>query len=226
MAGGLSSRPPGPALVINPFASLRLTAAERRVAQDRIAAWATAAALTILPPMGARGRINAHVECAAESTLQLEIKVPGHGTKLYAAPFDTGKPWQAELERRLRQVIANGHGHHDHNPAAATGVPRKEGASDWFFDERACITKKLMTIVTPCPGPRPEPGVVHIMLTIQKRNGQGEPPAIALLRVLAELHQDHARFTLTKPWAKSIIKRCARSRSPYTMRRHNSHVSW
>jgi len=197
----------------------------------------------------------------------------------------------------LRQVIANGHGHHDHNPAASAGVPRKDGASDWFFDgnsyqnrishadavrcgmatrhvgllkkehptatrsyliypspllptdrvtrngklistfliggdeyrpegtapwflrgddsvtdcfvartddvtkdeanatlafdandavatatiddpqglfrpdERACITKKLMTIVTPCPGPRPEPGVVHIMLTIHKRNG-------------------------------------------------------
>lgn len=358
-------------LVINQFASLRLTAAERQIAQDRIAAWASAAGLTIVPPatvedavdraaagldpttgkacgppldrdyamerwilpMGARGSINAHIECAAECTLQLEIRVPGHGAELYAAPFDTGKPWQAELERRLRQVIANGHGHHDHTPAAAAGVPRKEGASDWFFDEhsyqnriahadavrcgmasrhvaillerapggavrcepaavatmvteydpkvnacmcamalqkehptdarsyliypsplpptdrmtrngklidtflvggdesrpdgtapwflrgddsftdcfvartddvtkdeanatlafdangavatatiddpqdvfrpdeRACITKKLMTIVTPCPGPRPEPGVVHLMLTIHQRNG-------------------------------------------------------
>lgn len=162
-------------LVINKFSSLRLTAAERRIAQERIAAWATAAGLTILPPatvedaidraaagldpttgkacgppidrayamerwilpMGARGSINAHVECAAECTLQLEIRVPGHGAELYAAPFDTGKPWQAELERRLQQVIPNGHGHHDHNPAAAAGVTRKDGASDWFFDENS-----------------------------------------------------------------------------------------
>lgn len=118
-------------LVINQFASLRLTAAERRIAQERIAAWSAAAGLTIVPPttvedaidraaagldpttgkacgppldrdyaierwilpMGARGRINAHVECAAECTLQLEIKVSGHGTELSAAPFDTGQPW-------------------------------------------------------------------------------------------------------------------------------------
>ena len=38
-------------------------------------------------------------------------------------------------------------------------------------DERACITKKLMTSVTPCPGPRPEPGVVRIMLWIHQGNG-------------------------------------------------------
>jgi len=305
-------------------------------AQERIAAWAAAAGLTILPPttvedtidraaagldpatgkacgppldrdyamerwilpMGARGRINAHVECAAECTLQLEIKVSGHGTELYAAPFDTGQPWQAELERRLRQVIgishadavrcgmANRHvvlllerapgGAVRCEPAAlATMVTeyapkvnacmcamalqkehpttarsyliypsplpptdrvtrngklistfliggdeyRPDGTAPWFlrgddsitdcfaartddvtkdeanatleFDangavaraaiddpqglfrpnERACIAKKLMTIVTPCPGPRPEPGVVRIMLTIHKRNG-------------------------------------------------------